>query len=244
MTADKLQQTITPKTRLLFLNSPSNPTGRIYSDAELLGLAEVIRQHPQLMVISDDIYEHIIFTGKPFKNILNVAPDLQQQVIVVNGVSKAYAMTGWRIGYCAGNKTLINGIKKIQSQSTSNPCSISQMAALAALQGKQDFVRNMVSTFKQRNECITRQLNDIEGINVSPAEGAFYLFANIKALMVMKQFDSDLDFAAALLEQARVAVVPGTPFGCNGYMRISFAAGLEQLQQAVARISEFAYCKS
>ena len=192
------------------------------------------------MIISDDIYEHIIFSDEPFRNILNVAPELRSQVIVVNGVSKAYAMTGWRIGYCAGPKPIIAAIKKIQGQSTSNPTSISQMAALAALQGDQSFVKNMVSVFQQRNQQITEKLTHIPGVDVQAADGAFYLFANIKALMQAKGVDSDIELATQLLEQARVAVVPGTPFGTNGYLRLSFAASMQHLHTAVERIAQFA----
>lgn len=239
LTASQLREVITPRTRLLLLNSPSNPTGRVYSEESLLALAEVLRDHPQILIMTDDIYEHIIFSGKKFVNIVNVAPDLKDNVIVVNGVSKAYAMTGWRIGYCAGNKEIIGAVKKIQSQSTSSPCSISQMAALAALQGPQDSVSQMRKVFSERNQLVTKELQAIDSISLDAAEGAFYLFVNISKAMQKKGFASDLDFAAQLLEKAQVAVVPGTPFGMNGYMRVSFASSLDLLQEANQRIADF-----
>jgi len=238
LTAEQLARTITPKTRLLVLNSPSNPTGMVYSKAELLALAEVLRQHPQVFIATDDMYEHIIWSPEKFENIVTVAPNLYERTFVLNGVSKAYAMTGWRIGYAAGPVPLIEAMKNVQSQSTSNPTSISQVAAEAALNGPQDVLEPMVRAFKERHDYVVDALNEIPGISCSPADGAFYAFANVEEAIGRLGLRNDLEFAEALLEQAGVAVVPGSAFGLDGHMRISYATSIDNLHKAMTRIDK------
>jgi aspartate aminotransferase len=223
ITPEQLEATITPKTKLLVLNSPSNPTGMVYSKAELLALADVLRKHPHVWVATDDMYEHIIWTTEPFVNIVTVAPDLYDRTMVLNGVSKAYAMTGWRIGYAAGPAKVIGAMKNVQSQSTSNPTSISQVAAEAALNGDQDVLKPMVKAFKERHDYVVAALNDIEGVSCSPADGAFYAFANVEGAIAKMGLKNDLEFSEVLLNTVGVAVVPGSAFGLDGHMRISYA---------------------
>ena len=197
ITAAQLDAAITPKTKLLVLNSPSNPTGMVYTKEELLALAEVLRKHPHVWVATDDMYEHIIWTTEPFVNIVTVAPDLYDRALVLNGVSKAYAMTGWRIGYAAGPAKVIGAMKNVQSQSTSNPASISQVAAEAALNGDQDVLKPMVAAFKERHDYVVAALNAIEGVSCSAADGAFYAFANVEgaiAKMGLKIFGSFIKY--------------------------------------------------
>ncbi|NNM51798.1 MAG: pyridoxal phosphate-dependent aminotransferase [Pseudomonadales bacterium] len=232
----QLEAAITPRTRLLVLNSPSNPTGMVYSRRELLALAEVLRRHPQVLIASDDMYEHIIWTAEKFENIVTVAPDLYDRTMVLNGVSKAYAMTGWRIGYAAGPKPLINAMKNVQSQSTSNPTSISQVAAEAALNGPQDVLLPMVKAFKERHDLVVAGLNAIPGITCSPADGAFYAFANVQGAMDQLGLKNDLEFSEHLLNSVGVAVVPGSAFGLDGHMRISYATANSILEDALGRI--------
>jgi len=237
ITAEQLESAITPRTRLLMLNSPSNPTGVAYGEAALQELAEVLRRHPHVVVATDDMYEHIYWGEEPFHSLLTVAPDLIDRTVTINGVSKAYAMTGWRIGYAAGPKKLLGAMKKIQGQSTSNACSISQYAALAALTGDQSCVAEMGRAFKARHDWLVPALNDIPGISCLPADGAFYAFPDVSgAIAGLEHVDDDTGFAEFLLEKAGVAVVPGTAFGAPGYERLSFACSLETLQEAVARI--------
>jgi aspartate aminotransferase len=238
ITPAQLEATITPKTKLLVLNSPSNPTGMVYSKAELLALAEVLRKHPHVWVATDDMYEHIIWTAEPFVNIVTVAPDLYDRTLVLNGVSKAYAMTGWRIGYAAGPAKVIGAMKNVQSQSTSNPTSISQVAAEAALNGDQDVLKPMVKAFKERHDYVVAALNDIEGISCSPADGAFYAFANVEGAIAKMGLKNDLEFSEVLLNTVGVAVVPGSAFGLDGHMRISYATSPAILQDAIARINK------
>ncbi len=233
---EQLQAAITPKTRLLVLNSPSNPTGKVYTLEELKALAEVLLPHPQVLIASDDMYEHILWEGE-FANILNAYPGLYERTVVLNGVSKAYAMTGWRIGYAAGPKELIAAMKNIQSQSTSNPASISQAAAVAALEGDQSCIRPMVQAFKERHDFMVQALNGISGIECLPAEGAFYLFPKVTGLIDQLELEDDLELAEFLLERAEIAVVPGSAFGMPGHVRLSIATGLEDLKTAVARLS-------
>ena len=240
ITAAQLAAAITPKTRLLFLNSPSNPTGTAYSKAELAELAEVLRQHPQVLIASDDMYEHILWADFPFANIAMAAPDLQHRIVLLSGVSKAYAMTGWRIGYAAGPAKLIAAMKKMQSQSTSNPASISQYAALAALNGDQSCIDTMVSAFKQRHDYLVDALNQIPGMRCIAGDGTFYTFANIEQMMADKGYATDIEWCEALLTEAKVALVPGTAFGAPGHCRFSFATDLDTLKEAVKRISAFA----
>lgn len=236
ITAAQLEAAITPKTRLLVLNSPSNPTGMVYSKAELLALAEVLRKHPQVLVATDDMYEHIIWTTEKFENIVTVAPDLYDRTIVLNGVSKAYAMTGWRIGYAAGPVKLINAMKNVQSQSTSNPTSISQVAAEAALNGPQDVLVPMVKAFKERHDYVVNTLNTIAGVSCSPADGAFYAFCNVEGAIAKLGLKNDLEFSEHLLNTVGVAVVPGSAFGLDGHMRISYATSMKVLEDALGRI--------
>lgn len=238
ITAAQLEAAITPKTKLLVLNSPSNPTGMVYTKEELLALAEVLRKHPQVWVATDDMYEHIIWTAEPFVNIVTVAPDLYDRALVLNGVSKAYAMTGWRIGYAAGPAKVIGAMKNVQSQSTSNPASISQVAAEAALNGDQDVLKPMVAAFKERHDYVVAALNDIDGVSCSPADGAFYAFANVEGAIAKMGLKNDLEFSEVLLNTVGVAVVPGSAFGLDGHMRISYATNLKTLEDAIARIKK------
>ncbi len=236
ITPAQLEAAITPKTKLLVLNSPSNPTGMIYSKEELTALADVLRKHPQVFVASDDMYEHIRWTADGFVNILNVAPDLYDRTFVLNGVSKAYAMTGWRIGYAAGPAPVIAAMKNVQSQSTSNPTSISQVAAEAAISGPQDVLRPMVEAFKRRHDLVVSGLNAIEGISCLPADGAFYAYANVKPVIKKLGLASCTQFADWLLEKTGLAVVPGDAFGLGGYIRISYATADETLVEALRRL--------
>lgn len=238
ITAAQLEAAITPKTRLLVLNSPSNPTGMVYTKAELLALVEVLRKHPQILIATDDMYEHIIWTAEKYENIVTVAPDLYDRTIVLNGVSKAYAMTGWRIGYAAGPAKLINAMKNVQSQSTSNPTSISQAAAEAALNGPQDVLVPMVKAFKERHDYVVETLNKIEGISCSAADGAFYAFANVEGAIAKLGLANDLAFSEHLLNTVGVAVVPGSAFGLDGHMRISYATAPSVLEDALGRIKK------
>ncbi|MDY0135533.1 MAG: pyridoxal phosphate-dependent aminotransferase [Thiomicrospira sp.] len=239
ITPTQLEAAITPKTKLLVINSPSNPTGAIYSASELQALADVLLRHPQVLVASDDMYEHIVLGSTPFVNILQVCPQLTARTLVLNGVSKAYSMTGWRIGYAAGPKAIIDAMKTVQSQSTSNPCSISQRASVAALNGDQACIQTMLSAFKSRHEFVVERVNQIPGFKCLPADGAFYMFINVEQAMLTKGFHSDADFATAILEQVDVATVPGSGFGAEGHLRISFATSLNNLQTALDRIDNF-----
>ncbi|HEY5602857.1 MAG TPA: pyridoxal phosphate-dependent aminotransferase [Gammaproteobacteria bacterium] len=239
ITPQQLEASITPNTRLLVLNSPSNPTGAMYSEAELKALGEVIRQHPNLLVLTDDIYEHILLTDQPFVNILNVCPDLYDRCVVLNGVSKSYSMTGWRIGYAAGPDWLIQAMKKIQSQSTSNPASISQVAAQAALNGDQSCIGVMVKAFRERHDYVVATLNKINGISCLPSQGAFYSFPNCEAaIQSIVGVNDDVEFAEYLINKIGVAMVPGSAFGAPGYMRLSFATSMQNLEEALKRLQK------
>jgi aspartate aminotransferase len=237
ITPEQLEASITPNTRLLILNSPSNPTGAMYTEQELKALGEVILQHPNMLVITDDIYEHILLTDQPFVNILNACPDLYDRCVVLNGVSKAYSMTGWRIGYAAGPEWLIQAMKKIQSQSTSNPTSISQVAAQIALSGDQSCIKQMVSAFRERHEYVVSTLNSINGVTCLASQGAFYSFPDCKAAIAATGgIKDDVEFADYLINKIGVAMVPGSAFGAPGYMRLSFATSLENLKEALTRL--------
>ncbi|WP_027857647.1 pyridoxal phosphate-dependent aminotransferase [Marinobacterium jannaschii] len=239
MTPEQLEAAITEKTRLVVLNSPSNPTGVAYTEAELKALAEVLLKHPQVLVATDDMYEHIRFNDAPFVNILNACPELYDRTIVLNGVSKAYSMTGWRIGYAAGPAKLIGAMKKIQSQSTSNPTSISQVAAQAALEGDQECVAEMIVAFKQRHDFVVSSLNEIEGVECIPADGTFYAFPSFQQIIDNDdRFEDDIALAEFLLGEAGVALVPGSAFGAPGNMRLSFATSMEVLEDALGRIKK------
>jgi aspartate aminotransferase len=238
MTPRQLEKAITPRTRLVVINSPSNPTGMAYSSAELADLAHVLLRHPQVFIVTDDIYEHILWRDEPFSNILNVCPDLYERTIVVNGVSKAYAMTGWRIGYAAGDPKIINAMKKVQSQSTSNPNSIAQIAAQVALEGDTRDLIKMVSAFKERHDFIVQSLNSIDGFTCLPADGTFYTFANVGKLIARLAMRNDVELADFFLNEAEVAVVPGSAFGSEGYLRLSYATSLDSLHKAMSRIEK------
>ena len=233
---EQLERAITEKTRLLFMNSPSNPTGAHYSPEELSKLAEVILKHDKVVVASDDIYEHMLWEGGPFKNIINACPELYDRTFVLNGVSKAYAMTGWRIGFAAGPQQLIQKMKTIQSQSTSNPTSIAQYAAIAALEGDQSFTREVVAILKQRHDFVFGALSEMAGVRCLPSQGTFYLFADVGEVMAKLSIDDDVQFSEYLIENARVAVVPGSAFGAPGHVRISFATSMENLEKAMERL--------
>lgn len=240
----QLEAAITPKTKLVMFNSPSNPTGAVYNLAELKALGEVLLKNPHVLVATDDMYEHVNLTGEKFYNILNAAPALKDRCIVLNGVSKAYSMTGWRIGYAAGPAYIIKAMEILQSQSTSNATSISQVAAEAALSGNQDCIKPMVAAFKERHEYVVNRFNKMPGLSCLKAGGAFYAFpdareaiANLyKAGKISVQ--NDMALAEYLLESFDVAIVPGSAFGAEGYFRISFATSMDNLRNALDRIEK------
>jgi aspartate aminotransferase len=238
----QLEAAITPKTKLFMINSPSNPTGSVYTLAELKALGEVLKKYPHVLVATDDMYEHVNLTGEKFYNILNATPELKPRCIVLNGVSKAYSMTGWRIGYAAGPAYIIKAMEILQSQSTSNPTSISQVAAQAALEGPQDCITPMVEAFIERHEYVVNRFNSMPGLNCIKAGGAFYAFPDarvaISNLFKAGKISAENDMALSeyLLEKVGVAVVPGSAFGAEGYFRISFATSMENLVNALDRI--------
>ncbi|NVD36194.1 pyridoxal phosphate-dependent aminotransferase [Marinobacter lutaoensis] len=237
ITAQQLEQAITERTRLFVINSPSNPSGMAYSLDELKALGEVLKRHPHVMIATDDMYEPILWTGKPFCNILNACPELYDRTFVLNGVSKAYSMTGWRIGYAAGPARVIGAMKKIQSQSTSNPCSISQAAAAAALEGDQACVGEMVKAFRERHDWLVSALNELPGVACLRGDGTFYVFPSFQgAIEATDGVGTDVELAEKLLSDAGVALVPGSAFGAPGHMRLSFATSMENLEKAVARL--------
>jgi len=238
ITAQQLEAAITPRTRLFVINSPSNPTGMAYTRAELAALAEVLLRHPHVLIATDDMYEHILWAEEPFCNILNTCPELYDRCMVLNGVSKAYSMTGWRIGYAAGPAVLVKAMKKVQSQSTSNPTSISQVAAQAALEGDQACVSKMLKAFRERHDHVVARLNQIEGISCLPAQGTFYAFAEVSGLIERLSVKNDVELTGYLLEQAGVALVPGSAFGSPGYMRLSFATSMANLDEALDRLEK------
>ena len=240
----QLAAAITPKTKIVMLNSPSNPTGAVYNLAELQALGEVLLKHPHVLVATDDMYEHVNLTGEKFYNILNAAPTLKSRCIVLNGVSKAYSMTGWRIGYAAGPAYIIKAMEILQSQSTSNATSISQHAAVAALGGSQDCIKPMVAAFKERHAYVVARFNAMPGLSCLMAGGAFYAFPDARAAIANLHkagkinVASDMALAEYLLEKFDVAVVPGSAFGAEGYFRISFATSMQNLQEALDRIEK------
>ncbi len=238
ITPEQLEASITPKTRMMFINSPSNPTGVTYSHAELKALGEVLSKHPNIIVVTDDIYEHISWNDEPFANIVTLCPDLRDRSVVLNGVSKVYSMTGWRIGYAGGPEWLISAMKKIQSQSTSNPASISQAAALAALDGDQSCIQTMVKAFKERHDYVVERLNQMKGIQCLPSQGAFYSFPDCREAISNLGLADDLAFAEQLITKSGLALIPGTPFGAPGYMRLSFATSKENLIKALDRMEQ------
>jgi aspartate aminotransferase len=239
ITPADLEAAITDKTKLLFLNSPSNPTGCAYSKAELQGLGEVLKKYPNIVIATDDMYEHIYWADEPFTSFAQANPELYDRTVTLNGVSKAYSMTGWRIGYCAGPATLIKAMKKVQSQSTSNPTSISQVASVTALEGSMDCVNDMLVHFKKRHDYIVAALNEIPGFRCIEGAGTFYAFPDISEAIRLKGAKDDTDFASMLLNEADVALVPGSAFGAEGYIRLSFATSMEVLEEAIRRIKKF-----
>lgn len=236
ITPAQLEQVITDKSRLIFLNSPSNPTGAAYTCAELVAIGEVLRKHPRIIIATDDMYEHIYWADEPFVSFAQACPDLYDRTITLNGVSKAYAMTGWRIGYCGGPEEIIKAMKKVQSQSTSNPCSISQAAAVAALNGDQSCVAEMLEAFHDRHDYLVAALNDIPGFKCAEGAGTFYAFPNIEGAMEAAGVKKDSDFSELLMKKADVALVPGSAFGAPGYLRLSFATHMDVLEKAISRI--------
>jgi len=239
MSPAKLRAAITDKTRLIFINSPSNPSGVAYSLEELKALGDVLSDFPNIIIATDDMYEHILWNQGSFVNILNAHPEFYDRTVVMNGVSKAYSMTGWRIGYAAGPANLIEAMCTIQSQSTSNPTSISQYAAEAALTGDQSFISNMCVEFKKRHDYVVAELNSIEGIECLETDGTFYVFPNIEKLIArLDGINNDLEFSDYLIEKAGVALVPGSAFGTEGHIRISIATSMANLENALARIKQ------
>lgn len=237
ITPKQLQDAITDKTRLVVINSPSNPTGVAYTHDDLKAIGEVLKDYPDIIIASDDMYEHIIWSDEPFCTIAEVCPELYEQTVTMNGVSKAYSMTGWRIGYAAGPVPLLSAMTKIQSQSTSNPCSISQAATLEALNGDQSCVQTMLTAFKERHDYVVEAINSIAGMQALPSQGAFYTFANMQTLIDKTEgINDDVELADYILSKAEVALVPGSAFGAPGYMRISFATSMENLQEAIDRM--------
>ncbi len=241
ITPEQLETHITERTRLLFLNSPSNPTGMSYNQSELRALANVLIKHPNVCILSDDIYEHIRWDDTPFTSIANVAPELMDRIITINGVSKAYAMTGWRIGYIAcTNNSIVGAMKKIQSHATSGPCSISQEAAVAALATDIKDILPMRDAYKIRHDNVLSALNAIDGIECISTDGSFYLFPNCQELMRIKGLDSDIDLCNALIEEAHIAPVPGSAFGAPGFLRLSTATSDDRLKEAMERLQSWA----
>ena len=241
-----LEKFITPKTKWIILNSPSNPTGACYSEKDIREIAKVLEKHPHVYILSDDIYEHVTYEGFKFFTIAQIE-GLKERVLTMNGVSKAYSMTGWRIGYAAGPKEIIKAIAKIQSQSTTNPSSISQAASVEALSGTQDFIKKRADSFQERRDFVVQALNDIDGIECLNPDGAFYVFPSCKGLMGKKdtngkEIKSDTDFVQSLLENSGIAVVQGSAFGLEGFFRISYATSMDNLKKALEKISSF--CKS
>lgn len=239
ISAEQLQAAITKKTRLVVINSPSNPTGVTYSQDDLKAIGEVLKAYPEIIIASDDMYEHIVWSDEPFCTIAEVCPELYDQTVTMNGVSKAYSMTGWRIGYAAGPASLISAMTKIQSQSTSNPCSISQAATLEALNGDQGCIKIMLAAFKERHDYVVEAINNIPGMQALSSQGAFYTFTDMQALIDRTDgVTNDVELTDYILSKAEVALVPGSAFGAPGYMRISFATSMENLQQAISRLEK------
>ena len=239
ITAADLEKHITPKTKLFVINSPSNPSGIAYTKEELTELGKVLEQHKNINVVTDDIYEHIMFGEQKFTNILNTTPSLKDRTVVLNGVSKVYSMTGWRIGFAAGPADIIKAMTAIQSQSTSNPSSISQAAAEAALSGDQTCVTTMCNAFEERHAYLVNALNEIDGVNCMHCDGTFYCFPNIQGLIDRSdEVTTDIEFAEYLLVKSGIAAVPGTAFGSPGHIRLSYATSMEVLEQAMVRLKE------
>ncbi|MDC3154748.1 pyridoxal phosphate-dependent aminotransferase [Pelagibacteraceae bacterium] len=244
ITPQQLENTINQSTKWFILNSPSNPTGSCYTKNELLELAGVLKKYPHVNIMTDDLYEHLIYDDNEFHTFASIAPELKDRILTLNGVSKAYSMTGWRIGYAGGNAVLIKAMGKLQSQSTSNPTSISQAAAVEALNGDNSFITERANVFKARRDFLTKELNSMDGITCRIPEGAFYVFPSCKELIgkvdqLNNKISNDEEFTSSLLENAGVAVVQGSAFGLEGYFRISYATSDENLKNACVRMKEF-----
>ena len=240
ITPEQLESAITSKTRLFVINSPSNPTGVAYSRIELQALAQVLLKYPNILIATDDMYEHIIWTEDAFVNILNACPALYERCVVLNGVSKAYAMTGWRIGYAAGPADLIAAMKKVQSQSTSNPAAVSQAAAEAALTGDQSCIKEMLKEYKKRHDYVVSALNHIKGVRCLQSDGTFYAFPDVSELIKKTGCKDDAEFAEYLIKEVGLALVPGSAFGAMGHLRLSYAASIQTLEDAISRIEKVA----
>ena len=245
ISADDLEKNITKKTKWIIINSPSNPTGEVYSKAELTSLVQVIEKHPDLYILSDDIYEYLLYRGsEKFSTIAEIDPEVAKRTITMNGVSKAYSMTGWRIGYCAGPKKIIDAMRKLQSQSTSNPSSISQWAAVEALNGKKEFLKDWLLSFEERRDMVVDMINSANGLKCLKPKGAFYVYPSCNGIIGKKTPDgriikNDKDFAMSLLESKSISVVHGEAFGLSPYFRISYATSMKKLKVACNRIIEF-----
>ena len=239
ITPGQLEAAITPRTRMIWLNSPSNPSGMAYSKAELAALGEVLLKHPQIIIASDDMYEKILWSGEPYSNIINACPALYDRTVIIHAVSKTYSMTGWRLGWACGPAKLITAMSDIQSQSTSNPTSIAQAAAVEALNGDQRCVDDMVAAFKRRHDDLVADLNTVPGVKCPAGDGTFYVFPNVEGLMA-KLGCTDLELSDKLLNDALVAVVPGSAFGTPGHLRLSFATSETVLKQSVERLRKIA----
>ena len=240
ITAEQLEEVITPRSRLLFLNSPSNPTGAAYTKAELQALGAVLEKHPNIVIATDDMYEHIYWADEPFVSFAEACPNLYDRTVTMNGVSKAYAMTGWRIGYCGGPEPIVKAMKKIQSQSTSNPVSVSQAAAVAALTGGDECIAEMLTHFRARHDYLVKALNEIPGFKCIPGAGTFYAFPDAQEAMASHGCEhDDTVFSELLLSEAEVALVPGSAFGAPGCIRLSFATSMDVLEEAISRIARF-----
>lgn len=239
ITPAQLEANITSNTKLFVINSPSNPTGAVYSQAELQALAKVLKKYPKILIITDDIYEHIRWGNNDnFVNIVMADKTLKDRTIILNGVSKAYAMTGWRIGYGAGPENIIKAMKKIQGQSTSNPCSIAQAAALEALNGDQSIINTMVCAFEKRHDFIVNALNAIDGVECPKSQGAFYAFPRVKGLISRLGLKNDIELSTYCLEVLNIALVPGSAFGAPGYVRFSFATSMDNIKKAIEKLSK------
>jgi len=237
ITARQLQNTINENTRMLILNSPSNPTGKVYSEAEFREIGEVLCEHPKVLIACDDIYEFIYWGEAPYRTFLNACPELEERTVVINGVSKGYAMTGWRIGYLAGPEDLVRAMRKVQGQSTSCPGSVSQAAAVAALNGPQDCVADMRRAFRERYDFMYRALNQLPGVSCPTCDGAFYVFPSFEGFIEGREdIRDDTELATWMLEEAGVSTVPGSAFGAPGHLRLSYAASMDYLQDAIARM--------
>ncbi|MBF12878.1 MAG: aspartate aminotransferase [Legionellales bacterium] len=238
MKPDDLQALITPNTRCVILNSPNNPTGMVYSAAELEKLSEIILAHPRLYIISDDIYEHIIWSEEPFSNIVNVCPELKERTIVINGLSKGYSMTGWRVGYAAACSEIIKAMQKLISQSTTCVNSIAQVAATEALSGDTSFMLDMNRRYRERSELVYEEMSSISGVDIVPSEGTFYTFPCVQTIIDNLSIESDIALCELLLEHAGVATVPGSAFGQPGHIRLSFANSKSTLREGIEKIKQ------